>query len=67
MFTEVNRSEQDGRVALGTVAERSDGEILVVVRVHSCEMRATTRELLSEPFAVRKLIDTTVLRKVEGL
>ena len=67
MFTEVNLSEQDGCVALETVAKRSDGEILIVVRIHSCEMRATTRELLSEPFTVCKLVDTAVLRKVEGL
>ena len=67
MFTEVNLSEQNGRVALGTVAERSDGEILVVVRIHSCEMRATARELLSEPFAMREPVDAAILRKVEGL
>ena len=67
MFTEVNLSKQDGRVALGTVAERGDGEILIVVRIRGCEMRVAARELLSEPFAVRVLVDAAILREVEGL
>ena len=67
MFTEVHLGEEDGGVALGAVAERSDGEVLVVVRVRGREVRVAARELLPEPLAVRVLVDGAVLREVEGL
>ena len=67
MFTEVHLGEEDGGVALGAVAEGSDGEVLVVVRVRGREVRVAARELLPETLAVRVLVDGAVLREVEGL
>ncbi len=67
MFTEVHLGEEDGRVARGAVAQRGDGEVLVVVRVRGREVRVAPCELLAQALAVRVLVDAAVLREVEGL
>ena len=51
MFTKIHLREED-RAVVPAIARRSDGKVLVVIRVRGCQMRVAFGELQRERLAV---------------